>query len=162
MNDDKRPTAEVVLGAQGCGFSIEHGGKELVDLMLSKTDTIGKITLPQVVYDPDGDCIEFLIADEDFYARRMNAMLTIYIGRESGDLVGSLIKGVNAIIKGILEQYPGFKVEITAPKFRLEHLFTAKLWEGQNSDDDDTMHVYLKQLRDEADRTDAEVELCEA
>lgn len=67
------------------------------DLVLSQVEPDQKLDLPQVVYDKDGDCIEFITVDEDFKACRLNSMLTVYIGRESGDIVGSLIRGVHSI-----------------------------------------------------------------
>lgn len=135
---------------------------ELEALVLRHVEPGDEIELPQVVYDADGDCIEFLIANEEFYAERLDNMFTVYIGRDGQQVVGTLIKGVHAIIKGILKKYPGFSVDFRDGKVRLEHLFTARLWEG--GADHDTMHVHLLKLRDVADKASAEVEveLCEA
>ena len=55
-------------------------------------------TLPSVFYNEDGDCIEFLIAHESHYAERVDKLLTVFYGRESGEIVGSLIKGVKRFI----------------------------------------------------------------
>ncbi len=154
MNDEGRPAAVV-----------QHEGKEsvpaesLAGMLLSEALHAPELELPQVVYDRDGDCIEFLIRNEDFFAERVSPMLTVYIGRESNELVGSYIKGVHSIVKGILAQFPGFKVEVQDGRMRLEHLFTAKLWAGHEGSDD-TIHVYLKQLRDVAEQKNLEVPLC--
>lgn len=135
---------------------------EFAELVLSKVEPNRELELPQVVHDPDGDCIEFLAVNEDFRAKRVNSLVTVYIGRESNEIVGSLIKGVNAVIKGILDDFPGFKVEIDGRRVRLQHIFTAKMWEAKYDDDKDdgTIEVYAK-LRQLAEAKNAEVELCE-
>ena len=114
MSNDERPTAAV----QHCGEE-SLPADSFAAMALSAASQEGELQLPQVVYDKDGDCIEFIIRDEDFYAERMNPMLTVYIGRESNELVGSLVKGVHSIIKGILEEFPGFEVEVKDGRIRL-------------------------------------------
>ena len=52
---------------------------------------------PMAVYDQDGDCIEFLFSNESYYAQRFDSLVTVYYGRESGEIVGSLIKGVKTL-----------------------------------------------------------------
>lgn len=131
---------------------------EFANLVLGAVEPDAAIDLPQVVYDADGDCIEFIASNEDFEAVRVNSMLTLYVGRQSQEIAGSLIKGVHSIIKAILDEYPGFKLDVRGGKLRLEHTFTAKLWSSE--DDDDTVDVYLK-LREVAEKTKAQVELCE-
>ena len=48
---------------------------------------------PTAVYDPDGDCIEFIAKPDPFYAERVDDLLTVYYSQESGEEVGSLIEG---------------------------------------------------------------------
>lgn len=55
---------------------------------------------PTSYYDPDGDCIECLEKSGPFYAQRIGKTLTIYYSRETGEVVGSLLKGISRIIKG--------------------------------------------------------------
>ena len=54
---------------------------------------------PIVTYDRDGDCIEFFISNNPFYAKRMDSLVTVYYSQETGEIVGSLIKGVSRYIK---------------------------------------------------------------
>lgn len=115
-----------------------------------------KPQFPQVAYDPDGDCIEFLACDEDFYARRVDEMITVYVSRDSGKIIGSLIKGINNTISKLLKKYPGFGIEIRSRRLRLDHLFTAVLWEKK--EDDGVMEAYLR-LREVADETKAQAKL---
>lgn len=86
---------------------------------------------PQAVYDPDGDCIEFLASDESYYAERVDNLVTVYYGQRSGRIVGSLIKGVSKFIRQVLAWSPGFKIDIKDGKVRLEHLFTAQIWHAK-------------------------------
>ncbi len=79
-------------------------------------------------YDPDGDCIEFLIEPHDFYAERIDDLITVYYSRETNEIIGSLIKGVSSLCKKLLNKYPGFIVEVQDGKVYLAHLFRAHLW----------------------------------
>jgi len=83
---------------------------------------------PGAYYDPDGDCIEFLIEPHDFYAERIDDLITVYYSRETNEIIGSLIKGVSVFCKKLLNKYPGFIVEVQDGKVHLAHLFRAYLW----------------------------------
>jgi hypothetical protein len=50
---------------------------------------------PTATYDPDGDCIEFLAKPDPFYAERVDDLLTVYYSQETGEVIGSLFKGVS-------------------------------------------------------------------
>lgn len=50
---------------------------------------------PTAVYDPDGDCIEFVAKPDPFIAERIDDLVTVYTSQETGELTGSLIKGVS-------------------------------------------------------------------
>src|SRR5690606_15944876 len=91
---------------------------------------------PRAYYDEDGDCIEFLFSDESYYAERMDCLLTVYYGRDSREVVGSLIKGVRRFIGEVREHAPGFKVEFRDGKVRLKHIFTAGLWKRGDREPD--------------------------
>src|SRR5262249_40607215 len=84
--------------------------------------------VPTAVYDPDGDCIEFLTAPDPFYGERVDDLVTVYYSQETREIIGSLIKGVSVFCKQVSEKMPGFKIEIQDGSVKLEHLFLAKLW----------------------------------
>ncbi len=46
---------------------------------------------PTATYDPDGDCIEFLVSPDPFYAERVDDVLTVYYSQETGQVIGSFI-----------------------------------------------------------------------
>ena len=61
---------------------------------------------PTATYDPDGDCIEFLAKPDSFYAERVDDLVTVYYSQETGEVIGSLIKGVSKFCKTLLEKCP--------------------------------------------------------
>src|SRR3984957_3426443 len=83
---------------------------------------------PTATYDPDGDCIEFLAKPEPFFAERVDELVTVYYSQETGEVIGSLLKGVSTFCKELLERMPGFQIEIRDNRVRLVHLFRARLW----------------------------------
>jgi hypothetical protein len=81
---------------------------------------------PTATYDPDGDCIEFLAKPDPFYAERLDDLVTVYYSQETGEVIGSLLKGVSAFCKEMLQKMPGFQIEMNNGRVRLVHLFRAR------------------------------------
>src|SRR5438128_9031297 len=74
---------------------------------------------PTAVYDPDGDCIEFLAKPEPFYAERIDDLVTVYYSQETREVIGSLIKGASRFCSEILKRLPGFRIEVVDRNIRL-------------------------------------------
>lgn len=74
-------------------------------------------------YDPDGDCIEFLSRPEEFWAERIDDLITVYYSERSNEVIGSLVKGVSQFVK----KHPNLAIVIKAGRVRLSHLFLAGL-----------------------------------
>jgi hypothetical protein len=83
---------------------------------------------PTATYDPDGDCIEFLAKPDPFYAERVDDLVTVYYSQETGEVIGSLIKGVRRFYSEFTKRNPGFRIVIEDGPVRLEHFFLARLW----------------------------------
>jgi hypothetical protein len=113
---------------------------------------------PSAYYDPDGDCIEFLASPENFYAERVDSLVTVYHSQETDEIIGSLLKGIRPLCKKLLERLPGFKIEIQQGKVKLVHIFLAKLWASEANPDQLATLTYQK-LIDVAGKTGVEVEL---
>ena len=118
---------------------------------------------PTTTYDPDGDCIEFIVKPDPFYAERIDDLLTVYYSQESNEIIGSLIKGVSKFCRQMSERMAGFKIEIEDGPVRLEHLFLAKLW-ALNPQAKGTMAVasyrkIYRELINMAEQNEATVEL---
>ena len=127
--------------------------------LLRKADEAGPFQ-PGATYDPDGDCIEFLASDESFYGERIDPLVTVYYGRESHAIIGSLIKGVSQFVREVLQRAPGFKIEIQDGRIKLEHFFTARLWSAP-ADPRDALVITYKKLREVAERSGVEADIDE-
>ena len=114
---------------------------------------------PVATYDSDGDCIEFLAKPDPFYAERIDDLVTVYISQETGELIGSVLKGVSKFCTEIMERMPGFKIEIHDGPFRLVHIFRARLW-SQQHDPHDLITLTYQKLIDVAGETVIDGELC--
>jgi hypothetical protein len=114
---------------------------------------------PSATYDPDGDCIEFLARPDSFYAERVDDLVTVYYSQETGEVIGSLIKGVSKFCKSLLEKMPGFRIEIWDGRVRLEHIFRAGLWFSHFAPEDLPTLAYRK-LIFMAEESEAEAQLC--
>lgn len=77
---------------------------------------------PTATFDPDGDCIEFMFHPDDFYAERIDDVVTVYYSRTSGELIGSVIKNLSALKR----KHPAaFAISVQDGKVQLKHLFVA-------------------------------------
>jgi hypothetical protein len=110
---------------------------------------------PRVFYHRDGDCIEFLVSDEGFYGERIDKFVTVYHGRESGAIVGGLIKGVRRFLKEMADTCPGFEIELEGGRIRVEYIVTAGMWRQHHNV---ALRKY-KKLREAAEQADMEVEI---
>lgn len=114
---------------------------------------------PTATYDPDGDCIEFLISPDPFYAERVDDLVTVYYSQESGQVIGSFIKGVSKFCHAFLEKMPGFQIELQDRRVKLRHIFLARLWSSQHAPRTLPTLAY-KKLIAIAEDTEVEGELC--
>lgn len=115
---------------------------------------------PQAIYDPDGDCIEFVAKPDAFYAERIDDLVTVYYSQETGELMGSLIKGVSKFCREMTERLPGFKIEIHDGPVQLEHIFLARLWSQAPPEENDLVTLVYRKLIEVAGETVVEGELC--
>jgi hypothetical protein len=116
---------------------------------------------PIARYDRDGDCIEFIARPDPFYAERIDKLVTVYYSEETGEIVGSLIKGVSRFQKEMSKKLPGFVIVLQDGRVRLDHIFLAGLWSAKAKDQDVRVLTY-KKLIEVAGDTAAEAELLAA
>lgn len=110
---------------------------------------------PRAFYNVDGDCVEFYFSNESFFAERVDNLVTVFYGRDSGRIVGALLKGVSRFVREITSHAPGFAVEIEDGRVRLACVLTAGMW---RLGDRVVVHTY-KKLRDAAEQTDLTVDV---
>lgn len=70
-------------------------------------------------YFPNGDFVKYFFRDERAYSHRLDDVVTVYLGMESGELVGCKIKGV----KHILESAGNFGVLVDGETIKLGLFF---------------------------------------
>jgi hypothetical protein len=116
---------------------------------------------PTATYDPDGDCIEFLAKSDPFYAERVENLVTVYYSQETGEIVGSLIKGVSRFCQQFSKKNPGFRIVIQAGPVRLDHIFLARLWSSPQ-DPKGIKTLTYRALIEVAGETLVEGDLCPA
>lgn len=80
---------------------------------------------PTATYDADGDCVEFLAKPDPLFAERIDDLVTVYYSQETGEVIGSLIKGVSKFCKQLLQTMPGVRIEIQNDPVHLQHIFLA-------------------------------------
>lgn len=114
---------------------------------------------PTATYDPDGDCIEFLAKPDPFYAERIDDLVTVYYSQETGEVVGSFIKGVSKFCREVLRTMPGFKTEIHDGPVSLQHFFLARMWSA-NFDAQDLATLTYRKLVEVSRETVIDGELC--
>jgi hypothetical protein len=112
---------------------------------------------PTATYDSDGDCIEFLAKPDPFYAERIDDLVTVYYSQETGEIIGSLVKGVSKFCSEFSKRNPGFRIIIEDGPVRLEHIFLARLWSAEQ-DRTAIRTLAYKKLIEVANETDVEVE----
>ena len=110
---------------------------------------------PKATYIPEGDCLEFLASDDDYYAERVDGLLTVFYSRKTKEIIGSLIKGVKGFIA---ERCPGLMIEIEAGPVKLSHLFLAQLWSEQREPNSLIVRTY-RRLIEVAEQVGATAEL---
>jgi len=114
---------------------------------------------PVVTYDRDGDCIEFLSRADNFYAERIDDLVTVYYSQETNEVIGSLLKGVSKFCADLLEKMPALKIVIKDGPTKLEHIFLARLCSFDRPPGDMVTLTYRKLIK-VADESKAEAQLC--
>jgi hypothetical protein len=102
---------------------------------------------PQITYIRDGDCVEFVAAPDDYYAERVDGLVTVLYSRNSGEVIGAIIKGVKKFCERVEKELPGFGVEIEAGKVKLGLLLLAQLWMSPHKPKDVPVFIYRKLIR---------------
>lgn len=117
--------------------------------------------VPQVYYDPDVDCVEFITKADDFYAERIDELVTVYYSRKDNELIGSLIKGIASLLK----RKPNLNILIKDGRVKLAHIFIARAAMAEDCFNKSEWTVYqniYQKLIEQAEDAEAEFEMCPA
>jgi len=99
--------------------------KEFADTVLEIATQSQCEFSPFVLPNEDGDCVEFFVSPNDYYAKRIDDYLTLYLDEESEDVVGFVIKNISRILSRVATQQADYAFVIRDGEVRLEALFTA-------------------------------------
>ena len=126
---------------------------ELIALVKRHARKPGEEFVPQVNYNPAGDSIEFIFADDDYYAERIDGHVTVYQSEVDGTLVGSVLKDVSTWLRRLLEINPSLRIEIQDGHVKLAHFFEAA------PADNPALKIVYRRLQKVAERYDAAADL---
>ena len=103
-------------------------------------------------YNEDGDCLEFLVSNEPYYAERLDGWVTVYRSEKTHHIVGGMIKSVMC---HLLQKFPGLRLEIKGSPVKVTCLLRAASWQVG---DDEIHRVYTTAI-DEVEKHDLMAEL---
>jgi len=113
---------------------------------------------PQTYYDAHSDSLEFVLRPDDFYAERVDQLVTVYYSRETGEIIGSFLKGVGSLLK----KNPGLKILIQENgRVRLAHILVARI-AMERSELNGPVTVVYNRLIQQSEANAVEFELCSA
>jgi len=133
---------------------------EFAELVLQKARQAPPFK-PMASYNADDDSLEILISDENYVTRRSedDRFVTVYLGRDTGDVIGLLINHVRRFIKdGNIDHEPTVRVEIRKGKLKVVHLIRAL--RDQSIRQKTMFGVLIKQIEEVAEEEDLEATMC--
>ena len=111
------------------------------DFVLGRAAEVDTADPPRIRYDHDGDYIEVIITRENYRAERIDELVTVYTGRTSNEIVGTMIKGV---LTFIAKNAPGLRVVVDDGKVRVDHLLVLRASQANWDFDSMPARVYRK------------------
>ena len=123
---------------------------DLADRVLAEYGPAGGFE-PFSSYNREGDCIEFYFSNEPARAKRLDGYVTVFIGEDSNEIVGGMVKGVHT---SLLDRFPGFQAFIESGSAKIVVLLA-----GPASTADADLQRYYKPLIDKADHVGMRADL---
>jgi hypothetical protein len=91
---------------------------------------------PIVYNNVEGDCIEFYVSSNDYYSKRVDDYLTLYLDMDSDDIVGFNIKNIRRIFDKLSQDKSAWAFIIDDGHVELKVLFTMMLLKDNKADED--------------------------
>lgn len=114
---------------------------------------------PFVFHNKAGDCFEFFVTQDDYYAARVDDYLTLYLEMETDEIVGFVIKNVKRIIEKLSSNKMAMEFVIDDGKIQLRSLFTAMFTGPDEPKREKLVREYRKVVRIAEEMKIDEVEL---
>lgn len=112
---------------------------------------------PQVNVCDEGDCVEIFFAKDNYYAERVDNLVTVYLSQEDGSesrrIVGAVIKNVKSFICHMANESAGFRADVKHRELQLSYLLAAIVWNHEN--DENSKLSFLLEVRDMIDSNEA-------
>ena len=86
---------------------------------------------PFAFHNTDGDCIEFFVAQDDYFSERIDDYLTLYLDMDTEQIVGFVIKNIKRILDRLSMQRPAVAFVIDDGTVVLRSLFVSMFVNGQ-------------------------------
>jgi hypothetical protein len=90
---------------------------------------------PIVYNNVEGDCIEFYVSTNDYYSKRVDDYLTLYLDIDSDDIVGFNIKNIRRIFNKLSQDKSAWAFIIDDGHVELKVLFTMMLLKDNKADE---------------------------
>jgi hypothetical protein len=81
--------------------------------------------VPFVLPNEDGDCVEFFVSPKNYYAKRIDDYLTLYLDEDTEDIAGFVVKNISRILRQVATKQAAYSFVIQDGQIRLEALFAA-------------------------------------
>lgn len=83
---------------------------------------------PFVLPNPDGDCVEFFVSPENYFAERVDDYVTVYrCMDDETTIVGFVIKNISRILENLSRKQQLMKFIVQDDQVQIRVLFTAML-----------------------------------
>jgi len=99
---------------------------------------------PFALLNEDGDCVEFFVSQKNYYSKRVDHYLTLYLEEGTNELAGFVIKHITQILKRVIAQNVAYRFVVRNEEIRLEALFTAMSVEREIINEYHILQEYLK------------------
>ena len=99
---------------------------EYIDAVQELVTQVQDEFLPFALPNEDGDCIEFFVSQKDYYAKRIDDYLTLYLEEGTDVIAGFVIKNITRILQRVSTQQAAHSFVIWDGEIRIEALFTAR------------------------------------
>ena len=102
---------------------------------------------PFAFHNTAGDCIEFFVAQEDYFVERIDDYLTLYLDMDTEQIVGFVIKNVKRILERLASHKTATAFVIDDGKLRLRSLFTSLFFLSNGQDREMIVREYVKVVK---------------
>jgi hypothetical protein len=73
----------------------------------------------------DGDCVEFFVSPKEYYSKRVDEYLTLYLEEGTNKIAGFVVKNISRILERVATQHAAHLFVIRNGEVCLQALFTA-------------------------------------